>query len=206
MRARSQAIDRLHTLVTMPRWKPHAPQRLEQSALDLFTERGYEETTVTDIAALAGLSKSTFFRHYQDKREVLFGGDTADELLSRAVSGAPANATPLQAVAYALDALGAEVFTSERRGFVTARRSLIEKTPELREREALKNLASTTLLMEGLIQHGVPDMPARVAAHFAALAASIAEDRWLNEPGTDFTSTARQVLADLTTTASALSA
>lgn len=190
----------------MPRWKPHAPQRLEQAALDLFTERGYEETTVIDIAVRAGLSKSTFFRHYQDKREVLFGGGTAEELLSQAVSGAPADTSPLQAVACALDALGADVFTSERRAFVTARRSLIARTPELQEREALKNLASTAILAEALVRRGAPHMTARVAAQLAALAASIAEDEWLREPSTDFARTARQVLDDLTHAASALSA
>lgn len=190
----------------MPRWKPHAPQRLEQAALDLFTERGYEDTTVIDIAVRAGLSKSTFFRHYQDKREVLFGGGTAEELLSQAVSGAPADAPPLQAVARALDALGTDVFTSERRAFVVARRSVVARTPELQEREALKNLALTASLAEALVRRGAPHMTARVAAQLAALAASTAEDEWLREPSTDFARTARQVLADLTHAASALSA
>ena len=58
----------------MARWEPNAAERLERAALALFLERGYDATTVAEIANRAGLTKSTFFRHYADKREVLFGG------------------------------------------------------------------------------------------------------------------------------------
>ena len=72
--------------VPMARWEPNASQRLARAALDLFAERGYENTTVIDIAQRAGLGKTTFFRHFQDKREVLFSGSVLDELLARADS------------------------------------------------------------------------------------------------------------------------
>jgi len=56
----------------MSRWNPNARGRLEQAAYELFLDRGYEQTTVADIARRAGLTERTFFRHYADKREVLF--------------------------------------------------------------------------------------------------------------------------------------
>ena len=61
----------------MSRWEPNARGRLEQAALELFAERGFEQTTVAEIAERAGLTKRTFFRHFADKREVLFGGPAA---------------------------------------------------------------------------------------------------------------------------------
>lgn len=90
----------------MARWQPNASERLVVAALDLFAERGYENTTVIDIAERAGLTKSTFFRHFQDKREVLFGGDTMTGLLVKGIATAPDTAAPLEAVAHALDAVG----------------------------------------------------------------------------------------------------
>src|SRR5215471_5784528 len=55
----------------MGRWEPNARGRLEQAALELFLERGFEQATVTEIARRAGLTQRTFFRYFADKREVL---------------------------------------------------------------------------------------------------------------------------------------
>src|ERR1700727_3354826 len=91
----------------MSRWEPDARGRLEQAAAELFAERGFDETTVADIAARAGLTERTFFRHFADKREVLFSGqDVFQEQFVTAVAGAPATATPLEAVAAGLAAAG----------------------------------------------------------------------------------------------------
>src|ERR1700744_1881054 len=98
----------------MARWQPDAPQRVARAALELFAERGYENTTVIDIAQRAGLTKSTFFRHFQDKREVLFGDGSMNGLLAGAIAAAPATATPLEAVARAMDAAGESAFTAAR--------------------------------------------------------------------------------------------
>src|ERR1700735_5585847 len=117
----------------MGRWQPNAPQRLVLAALDLFEERGYESTTVVEIAERAGLTKSTFFRHFPDKREVLFGADTLTGLLVAGIAAAPAGTAPLDAVAYALDAIGREVFTPDRREFVARRRAVIAANRELQE-------------------------------------------------------------------------
>src|SRR5262249_20365529 len=91
----------------MSRWEPDARGRLEQAALQLFIERGFEQTTVAEIAKRAGLTERTFFRHFADKREVLFGGaGSLQELLVRTVASTPDSAAPLDAIAAALAAAG----------------------------------------------------------------------------------------------------
>src|SRR5579864_3878106 len=92
----------------MGRWDPDAPGRLAEAALELYHERGFEQTTVAEIAERAGLTERTFFRYFADKREVLFGGSaTLQELLVNAVLSAPDSDPPIDAVAAALDAAGA---------------------------------------------------------------------------------------------------
>lgn len=182
----------------MARWEPNASERLVQAALDLFAERGYESTTVIDIAQRAGLSKTTFFRHFQDKREVLFGGATMNELLAGAIAAAPAGATPLEAVAHALDAAGREVFTPARREFVARRQAVIAANPELREREALKSLGLTASMAGALKRRGVPGLTSRVAAELGALVSAIAYERWSGTTdGDDFGEVARRVLGEV---------
>ncbi len=162
----------------MARWQPHAPERLVVAALDLFEERGYENTTVIEIAERAGLTKSTFFRHFPDKREVLFGGDAMAGLLADGIADAPDTATPLEAVAHALDAVGQAAFTSERRDFTARRRAVIAANPELREREALKGLGLTAAMADALERRGVPHPASRVAAQLGALVMTLAYERW----------------------------
>ena len=88
----------------MARWEPGATQRLVVAAVDLFTEQGYDATTVAQIAERAGVTRSTFFRHFADKREVLVAGQEAlSALLSEGIAEAPDDATPLQAVAAGLE-------------------------------------------------------------------------------------------------------
>ncbi|WP_024799835.1 TetR/AcrR family transcriptional regulator [Nocardia sp. BMG51109] len=182
----------------MARWQPDAPQRLAVAALELFEERGYENTTVIEIAERAGLTKSTFFRHFPDKREVLFGGGTMTELLVEGIAAAPSSATPLEAVAHALDAIGREAFTLDRRGFGARRQAVIAANPELREREALKGLRLTALMVESLERRGVPSLIARVSAELGALAWTIAYERWSDPAnGEEFGELARRSLTEV---------
>lgn len=182
----------------MARWQPNAPGRLALAALELFAERGYENTTVTDIAQRAGLTKSTFFRHFQDKREVLFGDGTMTGLLAGAIAAAPATATPLEAVAQALDAVGRQAFTPARREFAARRRAVIAANPELQEREALKGLALTEAMADALSRRGVPHLTSRVAADLGALAWKIAYERWSDTAnGDDFNELARRALGEV---------
>ena len=115
----------------MGRWEPDSRGRLEQAALGLYGERGFDNTTVADIAARAGLTERTFFRYFADKREVLFSGAGAlQELLVAAVATAPDAAAPIDAVAAALDAAGA--LFEERRHFARQRQASSPRTPSCR--------------------------------------------------------------------------
>lgn len=181
----------------MARWEPNAPERLSKAALELFAERGYENTTVIDIAQRAGLTKSTFFRHFQDKREVLFGASTLADLLAGAVAAAPETAAPLEAVACAMDAAGREAFTAERREFSAQRRAVIGAHPELQEREALKGLALTAAMTDALRRRGVPEVTASVAAELGALAMKIAYSGWIDGTADDFGDAARRALDEV---------
>jgi AcrR family transcriptional regulator len=182
----------------MARWQPNASERLAQAALELFAERGYENTTVIDIAHRAGLTKSTFFRHFQDKREVLFSDGTMTGLLAGAIAAAPATATPLEAVAHALDAVGREAFTPARREFIARRRAVIAANPELQEREALKGLGLTASMTGALKRRGIPDLTSYVAAELGALAWKIAYERWSDTAtGDGFSEAARRALGEV---------
>jgi AcrR family transcriptional regulator len=182
----------------MARWQPHAPERLVVAALELFEERGYENTTVIEIAERAGLTKSTFFRHFPDKREVLFSGGTMTELLVDGIVAAPAEAGPLEAVAHALDVIGREVFTSDRREFGARRSAVIAANPELRERDALKGLGLTASIIDALERRGVPHLTSRVAAELATLAWKIAYERWRDTAdGDNFGELARRTLTEV---------
>jgi AcrR family transcriptional regulator len=186
----------------MARWEPNAAERLSQAALELFAERGYEETSVIDIAQRAGLGKTTFFRHFQDKREVLFHGAEADDWLIDAIAEAPEGCTPLEAVARALDAAGAMIFALSRRPFIVQRQAVIAAHPELQEREALKNLRLTASMVEALERRGIAEVTARVAAELGALASSIALERWSrSEAADEFGVVARRTLEEVKSSA-----
>src|SRR3954453_21325266 len=120
----------------MSRWQPNARGRLEQAALELYTERGFDQTTVAEIASRAGLTERTFFRHFADKREVLFGASSElQELMVGAVAGAPDTATPIAAVAAGLEAASSVLHDRE---YARRRQAIITATAELQERELIK--------------------------------------------------------------------
>ncbi|MDC7340911.1 TetR/AcrR family transcriptional regulator [Streptomyces lydicus] len=182
----------------MARWQPDAPERLAAAALDLFEEHGYENTTVIEIAERAGLTKSTFFRYFPDKREVLFGAGTVTGLLVEGIASAPSVADPLDAVADALDALGRTFFTADRREFSGRRQAVLNANTELREREALKRVDLTASMGEALNRRGVPSLTARVAAKLGTLVWEIAFDQWIDTNNSeDFGPLARQALAEV---------
>lgn len=187
----------------MARWEPNASERLAEAALELFAERGYENTTVLDIAKRAGLAKSTFFRHFKDKREVLFGEDALTEQLGAAIATADGAAAPLEVVACGLEVLGRDVFTPARRVFAVRRRAVIEAHPDLLEREALKSVRLTASMTRALECRGVPALVARVAAELGALSLKIGYERWSDSGNTDeFGDIARQALGEVQAAAS----
>ena len=167
----------------MARWEPNARERLVRAAVDLFTEQGYDATTVTQIADRAGgLTKTTFFRHFPDKREVLFAGQEAHvRLLADAIAAAPPDATPLEAVAASLDALAGS-FGEDRRELAARLKALIAGNTELRERAIFKHATLVAAVADGLGERGVPDHTAVLAAHIGMLAFDEAFDHWA-DPG-----------------------
>jgi len=172
------------------RWQPNAHGRLEQAALELFAERGYESTTVAEIAERAGLTERTFFRYFADKREVLFSGSGGmREFLVTRVAGAPAGQPPIEVVVGAL-AEAAASYLEPRRELACRRRAVITDNPELRERELVKLAKMASMLGDALRRRGVEEPAASLAAEAGMTAFKSAYARWAEGGG-------RGSLADL---------
>jgi AcrR family transcriptional regulator len=164
----------------MSRWEPGARSRLEQAALELYGERGFEQTTVAEIARRAGLTERTFFRHFADKREVLFWGAGAlQELLVSTLASAPDSAAPIDAVDAALQAAGA-VF-QERRESVLQRQAVITANAELQERELIKLATLAGALAAALRRRGVGEPAASLTAEAGIAVFKIAFERWVSQ-------------------------
>jgi AcrR family transcriptional regulator len=164
----------------MSRWEPDARGRLEQAAAELFAERGFDQTTGADIAARAGLTERTFFRHFADKREVLFSGqDVFQDRVVSAVAAAPASATPLEAMAAGLEAAGTMLQT--RAGLAPQRQVIIDAHPELMERELIKLAKVGTAAAAALRERGVAEADATLTADAGIAVLRIAFARWLDE-------------------------
>jgi AcrR family transcriptional regulator len=164
----------------MTRWGPDARGRLMKSALELYGKRGYDQTTVADIAERAGLTERTFFRHFTDKREVLFAGSNdLRDLLVSAVAGAPSSAAPIEAVTVGLLAAGV-MFNDERRDHSMRRQSIIAANSELRERELIKLAALASAIADALRRRGVRDRAASLTAEAGIAVFRVAFDRWID--------------------------
>ena len=163
----------------MSRWEPNARGRLEQAALDLYVERGFEQTTVAEIAERAGLTERTFFRHFADKREVLFGGaGTLQEFLVSAVADAPESAAPIEAVAAGLEAAGA--LLQERREYSRQRQAVITANTGLQERELIKLASLASALAGALRRRGVSEPAASLTAEAGIAVFKIAFGLWID--------------------------
>jgi AcrR family transcriptional regulator len=164
----------------MARWQPEGRERLEKAAMELYRERGYDQTTVAEIAARAGLTERTFFRHFTDKREVLFSGSARlKALLVTQVAGAPRKASPLEIVTAAL--VATSPLFDERRDFARHRQALIASYPELRERELIKLASLASAMAEALRSRGVSEPRASLAAEAGMAVFRIAFERWVSD-------------------------
>jgi len=182
----------------MGRWQPDALGRLQKAAMELFVEDGYEQTTVAEIAARAGVTERTFFRYFADKREVLFaGGPQLQDFLVKAVAGAPASAAPLDAIAFAMEAAAAEIF-AERHDFARHRQDVINSSPDLQERELMKLAALAVALAGALRDRGASEPGASLAAESGVAVFKTAFARWTGEGGGGALSEiVRETFADL---------
>ena len=162
----------------MARWEPGARERLVVAAVDLFTEQGYDATTVAQVAERAGVTKSTFFRHFPDKRELLVAGqETLSRLLVEGIAGAPADAGPLAAVAAGLERASGEMGSTNRE-LGPRLKAAVATSVELQERDALKSVGLAAAMTDALVTRGVPDPTALLAAELGVLAFKRGYARW----------------------------
>jgi len=154
----------------MSRWEPGARERLVVAAVDLFSEQGYDATTVEQIAKRAGVTKSTFFRHFPDKRELLSAGqETLSTLLTEGILQAPADAGPLAAVATGLQRASSALGPTNRE-LGPRIKAAIDSSVELQERAALKNVGMAAAMTAALRERGVPEPIAQLASELGLLA------------------------------------
>jgi AcrR family transcriptional regulator len=168
-------------LVAMVRWEPGARERLQAAALELFAARGFEQVTAAEVAQAAGLTERTFFRHFSDKREVLFYGQ--DQFLQAFIDGvevAPPDASPFDVIASMLRG-AASFFPEERRSYARMRQSVIDKNPALRERELHKLAGLATTVADALRARGIGEPAATLAAESGATVFGIAFSLWILE-------------------------
>lgn len=190
----------------MPRWEPGARERLVVAAVELFAEKGYDATTVAEIAERAGVTKSTFFRHFPDKRELLSAGQSLlSELLADGIASAPAEASPLAAVAAGLERAG-EAFGPVNREFAPQMKAAIASSAELQEREALKRVGLSVAMSAALTERGVPEPVAHLAAEMGVLAFKQGYAAWSEADGDADEGFASYALAALETLREASSA
>ena len=165
----------------MPRSGLPARRRLQQAAVELFCERGYDQTTTAEIAARAGVTERTFFRHFPDKREVLFDGQgTLRELLTGAIAEAPATLKPLEVLSRAFRSV--ERLLEDNRPFSLPRQQVIDHSPALQERELAKVAALAEALALALRQRGVDEPLAALAAQTGMATFRYAVASWFADP------------------------
>jgi len=181
----------------MGRWPPDARARLQEAALALYGERGYDETTVAEIAERAGLTKRTFFRYFADKREVLFwGSEVLEQQMVAAIEAAPASASALSMIGAALDA--AAVRFEEVREFAGLRHRIIATSRELQERELIKAASLAAAMARALQGRGLGGTAATLAAYTGVTTMHVAFEQWVSDPNArPFQQVARDALAQL---------
>ena len=180
----------------MPRSGSEARRRLQQAALELFRERGFDRTTTAEIATRAGVNERTYFRHFADKREVLFDGE--DDLrasLTQAVAEAPSGLPPFEVLLHAFRRTGRAL--DANRPFAEPRSEVIAATPALRERELTKHAALTDVVAEALRQRDVPDRLAGLAAQTGWATYRQAVRAWTKDPARGLDAHLAQAFDDL---------
>ncbi|AJW77947.1 TetR/AcrR family transcriptional regulator [Clavibacter michiganensis] len=150
-----------------------ARNRIIDAADALFSERGFDRVSVTDIAERAEVGRTTFFRHFGDKTEVVFAKEQAMfDAIADATSGAWSPPQPVDGLAGALRALEPLVLrlceqATADLGAYERHTRLLGAHDELRAREALKDQQIATALAQALVEHGAPPTIATTAAQLA---------------------------------------
>lgn len=188
----------------MPRWDPEAEERLRGAAIELYLEQGYENVTVAQIAARAGLTRRTFSRYFADKRDVLFAGsEQLPPALARALEAADPRLSPFEALLTALTQVGAEI-ADRVAPHAAQRRAVIAASPELQERGRTKFADVTEALAAALLTRGVEPGTARLLASVGLAIFQSGFDRWVSSPGSNLPERIREAAGELTTAAVAV--
>ncbi|MEO7017765.1 MAG: helix-turn-helix domain-containing protein [Leifsonia sp.] len=168
----------------MPRSGDEARERLRNAALELYLEHGYDSTTTAQIAARAHVTERTYFRHFADKREVLFddGGALRDVMVT-AIADAPEGTAPLALVIAAYVA-AVPLFVAGR-PVAVRRAEVIAATPALMERAQAKTAALADAVITALAARGIPEATARLAAQVGSAAFECASREWYPRPRQD---------------------
>jgi AcrR family transcriptional regulator len=181
----------------MARWEPGARQRLVFAAVDLFAEQGYDATTVTEIAERAGVTKSTFFRYFPDKRNILVAGQEAlSELLAAGIADAPEGASPLEAVTSGLECVS-NAMTPMNRELGPRMQAAMAANTELQERDALKRVGLAAAMTTALLERGFPEATARLASELGVLAFKQGFTEWCDADPEDGDDLAHYTVAAL---------
>ncbi|MCU1557719.1 MAG: TetR family transcriptional regulator [Microbacteriaceae bacterium] len=162
----------------MARWEPGVRERLVVAAVDLFIEQGYDATTVTQVAERAGVTRSTFFRYFPDKRDILVAGqETLSHLLAEGIAEAPAGISPLEAVAAGLERVSSAMGPMNRE-LGPRMKAAVAASAELQERHILKSVGLAAAMTAALIARGVPDPTAHLAGELGVLAFTRGYAEW----------------------------
>lgn len=168
----------------MPRSREEVRKRLQWAALELFREHGYEQTTAAEIAAKAGVTERTFFRHFPDKREVLFDGGVAFiEAVTAAVRNAPKTLGPWDAMFFAFDSVK-QMFV-ENRPFTEPRQRVIASNAALQERATDKSRALIAAVASALCERGLTVPQANLAAQMGMATLSHGVSAWFKDGSID---------------------
>ncbi|WP_045744589.1 TetR/AcrR family transcriptional regulator [Actinoplanes rectilineatus] len=167
----------------MPRSGKEARERLENAALELFAVRGFDAVTTAEIAALAGVTERTFFRHFPDKREVLFDGERRlTGWVTEALASVPAGVAPWPTMRRTVDLLVPPLEANREGGERLA--AIAAATPALQERAAAKEAHLIALIAELLIARDVTPEEASLVARTCWGALAHAIGSWRAAPGT----------------------
>lgn len=178
----------------MARWEGNARGRLERAALDLFTEQGYDRTTVAQITRRANLTERSFYRWFADKRDVLFAEDDLESSLVSAIEAVPAGTGALPTLLAAF-ATAPEVFRP--RAFLKERAAVIAANRPLQERELMKLASLSEVLTAALRERGHDPHTARLATDVGMAVLRLAAERWVADERADFAKVLSSSAADL---------
>jgi AcrR family transcriptional regulator len=161
------------------RWQPDARERLERAAIELFAAQGFAATTVPQITARAGLTTRTFFRHFADKREVLFGGGEIPEFAAQIIADTPASMDPLALIVNGLRTVAESRFDGQREEF-RQRRAIILSDEGLMERDRGKRAALAEVIRDGFVGRGINARTATLLAESSVTVLHVALNEWLD--------------------------